>query len=172
MTKARRIGALVLALGAGVSLAACSSHPGAAAVVDGRSIPPSDIREVQAEVGKYLQSSTTPTVLTMLVQEKAVIDFAAAHGVGASEADGDKLLASVSEQSGEKGVTFSDASRGVAQYSIAYSNIDGLQDENVTAELDKMLKGLKVKVNPRFGSGTTAERVSEPTPWPWIVAAK
>ncbi|MDM7830701.1 hypothetical protein [Cellulomonas edaphi] len=172
MTKARRISSLVLVLTAGASLAACSSHPGSAAVVDGRSISPTAVREVQTEVGDYLQDKSTPAILTMLVQEQAVIDFAASHGVGASEEDGDKLLESVSSQSGVKDAHFSDASRGVAQFSVAYSNIAALQDDDVMTQLTDTLKGLHVAVNPRFGSGSTAERVSAPVPWPWISAAR
>jgi hypothetical protein len=168
VTKARRIGALLLAAGAGVSLAACSGEPGAAAVVDGRAIPSSEVREVQQEIGEYLRDASTPSVISAMVQEQAVIDFAAAKGVGASEADGDKLLESASSKPGD---TFSDASRVFAQYSVAYSNIAGLQDDAVTAELDKVLDGVQVEVNPRFGSGTDANAVTAPAPLPWIVAA-
>jgi hypothetical protein len=171
VTKARRVGALLLAVGAGASLAACSGEPGAAAVVDGRTIPASDVRAVQSEIGQYLQDSSTPSVIAAMAQEQTVIDFAAAKGVGASEADGDRLLTSASADAPEK-VDFSQASRVFARYSVAYSNILALQDEAVAAELDKTLEAVDLDVNPRFGEGTNPNAVSGPAAFPWIVATK
>ncbi|HWJ85664.1 MAG TPA: hypothetical protein VNR62_09550 [Cellulomonas sp.] len=173
MTKARRIGALLLALGVGATLAGCSGQPGAAAVVDGRAIPASDVREVMTELGAYFQGATTPNVITVLAQEPTVVDVAAEHGVGVSEQDAAKLLDQAVAASGSKETpTFSDASMAVARYSVAYTNITGLADDAVTSELADRLAKLDVTVNPRFGSNGEGSAVADPKPFPWLVVEK
>ena len=173
MTKARRIGALLLALTAGATLAGCAGQPGAAAVVDGQAIPASDVREVMTELGAYFQGATVPNVITVLAQEPTVVDVASEHGVGVSDADAAKLLDQAVAASGaQETPTFSDASMAIARYSVALTNIQGLGDDAVTSELSDRLAKVHVEVNPRYGSNGEGSNVAAPKPFPWIVASK
>lgn len=174
LTKARRIGALLVALGVGASLAGCTGEPGAAAVVEGRRvIPASDVRDVLTELGPYFQGATTPNVISALAQEPTVVALASRSGVGVSDADASALLdQAVAATKTAAPATFSDASMAIARYSAAYTNLESLNDPAVNAELQGRLAELRVTVNPRYGSAGEGSNVVAPTPFPWLVASK
>jgi hypothetical protein len=160
----------VVALGA---LGACSGRPGAAAVVDGRTISVSDLHTVMTELGPYFQDSSTSGVLEAIVQERPMIDVAAEKGVGASDEDAQKLLDQIAQQAGAATTpTFSPASVEVARASVSLSNLQGLSDsDEALAELSKRIGALDVTVNPRFGSVGDANAVEAATPRPWLVSS-
>jgi len=166
-----RAAGVLVALATTATLTGCAGEPGAAAVVDGTAIPTSDVEAALVELAPYFQGVTTTNVLAVLVQEPTVVALADEKGVGVSDEDAQKLLDSVVEQK-VKGATadFTDPSLAVAKYSIAYTNLQGLPDAtDVGKEIDTRLRALDVEVNPRFGSLTDANQVTDPTPAPWMV---
>jgi len=168
-TKARRVTVLV-AVGGLAALAGCSGQqPGAAAIVDGRTISSSEVRDVLTELTPYFQGATTPNVLSVLIQEPVVVQVAADEGVGVSDEDAQALLdQSVEASGGKAGQHFSDASLDVARYSVAYQNLQTKGDAAL-AEVQKRLEAQKVTVNPRFGHLDESDvQVSDPVPWPWL----
>ena len=90
--------AAVLALAGLVS--GCSSRPGAAAVVDGRAIPASDIVTVVDELKPAVPTISSALVLNTLIQEPTLVQLASDKGMGVSPddatwghaADADRLL--------------------------------------------------------------------------------
>lgn len=171
-TKARRLTVLLAAGGLAAALTGCSSQqPGAAAIVDGRTISSSEVRDVLTELTPYFQGATTPNVLSVLIQEPVVVQVAADQGVGVSDEDAQALLdQSVESSGGKAGTHFSDASLDVARYSVAYQNLQTKGDAAL-AEVQKRLEEQKVTVNPRFGHLDESDvQVSDPVPWPWLHA--
>lgn len=167
----RRFGVLVAGGVAATVLAGCAGQPGAAAVVDGTTIPTSDVRAATEELGPYLQDVSPANVLTVLVHEPTIVDVAAEHGVGVSDAEAQELLESVASQSDpDADVTFSPASLAVARYSLAYSRLQEREDaQEVLGEALERVAALDVEVNPRFGSTDDGNTVVAPTARPWIV---
>jgi len=74
--KRSMVGALVALVTAAV-LSACAGQPGAAAVVDGTSIPTSDLQTALDELGPYVQGASPAAVLGVLIIEPTVSDMAA-----------------------------------------------------------------------------------------------
>ncbi|MBO9553279.1 hypothetical protein [Cellulomonas sp.] len=168
------VGGAVAATLAG-GLAACSDgEPGAAAVVDGRAIPTSDVRTAKQELNPYLQAVTSLNVLTVLVQAPTVVGIADKEGVGVSDEDARQLLDSIAEQSGTTNPpTFSEPSLTVAKYSIAYNNLQALPNaKDVATQIDEDLRALDITVNPRFGELADGNQISAPSRQPWIVEPK
>lgn len=161
----------VLALGA---LGACSGRPGAAAVVDGRTISTSELHTVLTELGPYFQDRSTNGVLQAMVQERPMIDLAAEKGVGASDEDAQKLLDQVAQQAGTPGTpTFSPASVEVARASASLSNLQSLSDADAAlAELTQRIAAQHVTVNPRFGSLGKGNAVEPALARPWFVSSR
>lgn len=170
-TGVQRVGAL-LAVGVGATaLAGCSAQPGAAAVVDGTTIPTSDVRVATDELRPYLQDVSPSNVLTVLVHEPTIVAVAEEHGVGVSDEEAVELLESVAAQrSPDASVTFSQPSLTVARYSLAYTRLQELEDaQEVLGEALERIAALDVEVNPRFGSTDDTNAVVAPTARPWIV---
>ena len=167
----RATGVLV-ALATTVTLAGCTGQPGAAAVVDGTPIPTADVHAALTELAPYFQGVTTTNVLAVLVQEPTVVELAEEKGVGVSDEDAQALLDSVVQQK-VKGATadFTAPSLAVAKYSIAYTNLQGLpEDEGIGEEIDARLRELDVEVNPRFASLEDGNQIADPVPLPWLVS--
>lgn len=161
--------ALALVASGAVALTACSGQPGAAAVVDGQVITPTEVQQVLDELGPYLQSATTSSVLTILVQEPAVAAVAEEHGVAVSDSDAQDALSKVAAADGKDGSDFSDASLTVAKFSVAYNQLTQLDDADaINDELVARVADLDVEVNPRFGTLDAGNFVSDPSVRPWI----
>ncbi|WP_454051193.1 hypothetical protein [Cellulomonas sp. Marseille-Q8402] len=169
----RRVVPVVGALVVVSALAACSGgRPGAAAVVDGRTIPTSDVETATSELADVLQGVTQATVLGVLVQEPTIAAHAPEAGVGVSDQQARDALDQQAEASGgAAGQEFSEPSVAVMRYVL---QIDALQQagdaQQVVADLQEDLADLDVTVNPRFGTAGENGTVGETT-YPWLVAA-
>lgn len=149
----------------------CSGTPGAAAVVDGREIPTSDVYDATSELSDLFQGVTTPNVLAVLVQEPVFAEVAVENGVPVSDEAAEAVLVSAASRNGATPPeSFSDASLAVARYLVANDSLQGLDNaDEVAQDIDSRLRELDVTVNPRFGTLEEPASVVDPTPWPWIV---
>jgi hypothetical protein len=159
------------AVGLAAGLAACSGQPGAAAVVDGRAIPVSDVQDAQTELSPFFQGVTPSAMLAVLVQEPVLRAFLEEEDAGISQDQAETALSQLVEQSGgDPDAQFSEASRAVVRYTLEYS---ALQQLGTSADIEKFtqaLTDLDLQVSPRFGSVDTGNVIS-PTTYPWIVLA-
>lgn len=171
-TGVRRVGVLLAGGVAAGVLAGCAGQPGAAAVVDGTTIPTSDVRVASDELRPYLQDVSPSNVLTVLVHEPTIVAIAEENGVGVSDEEAAELLESVAKQRDpEADATFSQPSLDVARYSLAYTRLQGLEDaQEVLGDAQDRIAQLDVEVNPRFGSTDDVNTIVAPTARPWIVA--
>ncbi len=183
--RARVAAAVVLAVS---GAAGCSTQSGAAAVVEGRSIPVADVHAATEQLSPYLQNATPSGVLVLLVAEPVFERVATAHGIGVSDQEAqevlDQLAAPPDPAAGEEGQEpapadgageqpeFGAASLDVARLTLLQRKLgehpDGqaLLDE-VTAEL----AALDVDVNPRFGEIDFGQGGITPVEHDWLVPA-
>ena len=136
------------------AVSACSGQPGAAAVVDGRTISVEDVQNGTRELAPFYQGVTPSAVLTVLVEEPTVTAFASAHGVGVSDQQARDALAGLSSVS-VKGSdsTFTAPSVAVERYLLAQAAVQALADAQTSVPaLQKQIADLHVDVSTRFGT--------------------
>ena len=91
---ARRIALAALAVGLTVTGTGCSSQAGAAAVIDGRRIPVSDVQQATTQIAAFTGQEVAPSqVLFFLLLGPRLVNAAAANGVGVSDAQARQELA-------------------------------------------------------------------------------
>lgn len=170
----RTVGTLgSLALVAGV-LAGCAdgARPGTAAVVDGRTIPASEVSDAMSQLAPLFNGATPELILQVLIDEPTLTQLAADKGVGINDGEASQFLAQSFQSAGVAAPAhYSTGSMSIARYQIAASKVQALPDSaGAVADLQKRITALKVTVNPRYGTfDPTAAGVSAPTASPWIV---
>ncbi|MCG7287815.1 hypothetical protein MHY85_17770 [Cellulomonas sp. ACRRI] len=171
-TVRRTVSAVGVLAVAGVLAACGGGRPGAAAVVDGRSIPTSDVETATRELGPVLQGVTSSAILGVLVQEPTVAAAAADAGVAVSdEQAADALDQQVAAAGGEAGQEFSPTSVTVMRYLLEIQAMQGADDaDTLLASLQEDLGSIDFTVNPRFGSADELGTIGTTT-YPWIVSA-
>jgi len=152
-------------LGLAALTAGCSTHPGAAAVVDGHEIGEAELEGAISDFTEIVEV-TPAQLLTALVVLHATADVAEARGIAVSGPD---ALAALEEQ----GVDTSDFTPGgveVARYLVMVTDVQGREDSaEISADMDAARLAAEIEVNPRYGeldaaTGSIVEVV--PT---WIV---
>jgi len=164
---------LVGALLAVTVLTGCSVRPGAAAVVDGRVIPQSELARAHEELGPLLGEPTPAQVLTVLIIEPLFVKAAEENGVGASVDDARKLLASSAEQNKLTDVPdYGAGALAVARFSLANNAIQNLSNSSdvLTAVNDQIAKE-DVSVNPMYGTWDGTKDGVTALTFPWIAGA-
>ncbi|GIG36626.1 hypothetical protein [Cellulomonas pakistanensis] len=154
------------------ALAACGGgRPGAAAVVDGRSIPTADVQDATRELADVLQGVSSSAILGVLVQEPTVRALTEEAGVAVGEDTAADALAEQAEVVGAAGQEFSPASVTVMRYLLEIEALQGASDAEVLlATLQEDLGALDLTVNPRFGTADEVGTVGA-TSYPWLVSA-
>lgn len=165
------VGSLVLVTGI---LAGCAggARPGTAAVVDGRTIPASEVSDALSQLGPLFNGATPQLVLQVLIDEPTLTQLASDKGVGINDAEATQFLAQSFQGAGVAApARYSTGAMAIARYQLAANNVQGLSDSaSAVADLQKRLAALKVTVNPRYGTfDPTAAGVAAPTASPWIV---
>ena len=160
------IGAVVVA----ASLAACSVHPGAAAVVDGRVIPQDELQVAQEQLEPILNGASASDILAVLIAAPDYTAAASANGVGVSTEDAEQLLADATTSAGiEDAPDYGAGALEVARFSLANSRLADLEDgATVIAQVQDEVLAQDVTVNPRYGTFDEESgrvQLTEPT---WI----
>lgn len=163
-----------LLLVAGV-LAGCAdgARPGTAAVVDGRTIPASEVSDAMTQLSPLFNGATPQLILQVLIDEPTLTKLAADKGVGINDDEANQFLAQSFKSAGVPAPAhYSAGAMSIARYQLAANNVQGLSDSaSAVADLQKRLQALKVTVNPRYGAfDPTQAAVAAPTASPWIVA--
>ncbi len=155
-------------------LAGCSGQPGAAAVVDGRTISTAELARAAEELKPIFNGAGTNDVLGVLINEPFATEVAAERGVGVSDQQALDLLRSVTEQAlGEEAAAdaeFGEGALAVARYSLAVTGLRDVPDaQDAMLEYQEKISAADVEVNPRFGDYTPETGVTAPTAPSWIV---
>lgn len=168
-----RVAAVVVTV---LAVAGCSAQSGAAAVVEGRTIPIDEVHRATEELAPYLQDASPSSVLMLLVAEPVFDRVARENGVGVSEQEARDVLEQVAAgaEGEDAGPTpeFGPGAVTVARFTLLQQRLQERPDgaellERVTTELE----GLDVEVNPRFGRFDLAGGGITPVQHDWLVPA-
>lgn len=144
------VGAVMVA----AALAACSVHPGEAAVVDGRVISQGELDTAQQELAPLLSGATASDILAVLIAAPVYVRAAADNGVGISTSDAEDLLATAAGTAGIDPVPdYGTGSLEVARFSLASARLAALDGgDAIVAEVQAEVGAQDVTVNPRYGT--------------------
>ncbi len=144
----------VVALSLAVLLSACSIRPGAAAVVDGKVISQSELESAQTELAPLISGVKAEDILSVLIAAPIYLRTAPEHGVGVSQSDAEKLLASVAAQKGlPAGHHYGPGALDMARLSLASLKLSKLTDgSTIIAKAQEEIGKQTVVVNPRYGT--------------------
>jgi hypothetical protein len=160
-----------LAVGAALVLAGCGgpAGPDRAAVVDGQVISETAVQSAMSEVNSMnpglLQDKLTPTgTLTALVQAPVVLDYLSDLGVKVSES----VALADAQQRGVRDP--SDSTLEILKFAsaIGMAQNEGKLTDTDAQALTQKLQGLKVDVNPRYGTFNPQSAAVELTTPGWV----
>lgn len=172
MSTRHRLGAII---GAGVvaaSLAACGGGtPGAAVVVDGRSISEHDVQTAYEQVGPLFNGQLAVGQLAALLgQEPAFTEVGQEFGIAFTDQQLTDLYTSTADQLGlDSDVDLTDSSLAMLRLSAVSTGLNQLSPQQVQqagSELDQKLADLDVRVSPRYA---VDEDSGLPGSYPWLV---
>ena len=154
-------------------LAGCSSHPGAAAVVDGRTITSAELVTVVDELKPAVPDVTAALVLNTMIQEPTLVQLASDKGYGVSDDDAKSTLDEFFTQAGvTPPSSYSPATLEVGLHQAAATKLNAATDlTDINTEFGNRLDALDVTINPRFGTWSDYQ-VGDPVSPSWIVAAQ
>lgn len=171
---ARRIasGAVVALTLAGL-VAGCSSHPGAAAVVDGREIAASDVADAVTELEPAFPGVSALSALQILIDEPTLSDLASGAGLAVSDEDAIAYLTNQLEGQGQPTPEeFSSGTLAIGRYLAAVEKLNASPDiAELGQEYTERVSQLDVTVNPRYGSYDASGGLAAPVTPPWVVGA-
>lgn len=149
-----------------VATAGCSVHPGAAAVVDGRTITQEYTQNASDDLG--LDAGRT---LSLLIAAPYYVEMAENNGVGVSADDArtavhDGLLG----EGADPNVQLGDGAIEIVRLVLADQAVSPLPDgAQIRADTDARISGLDMDINPRYGEMDPASGLIGQVPRPWIV---
>ncbi|MBO0922212.1 hypothetical protein J1G42_15420 [Cellulomonas sp. zg-ZUI222] len=157
-------------------LAGCSTHPGDAALVDGRAITTAELATAFEEMAPILQGVAPQNVLGILITEPFATELAAEQGAGVSDQQALDLLRTVAERAvgpeEAAGMEFGPGAVAIARYSLALAALQDAPDPAAAvAEYQARVLDADIEVNPRFGEFTIDLGVVPPEQPSWIVPA-
>lgn len=159
---------------AGLALAGCSGQPGAAAVVDGRTITTAELATTWEQLSPLFNGARAQDVLGVLITEPYATTLAADEGVGVNDDQALELLRTVAVQvlGEEEAATleFGPGAIAVGRYSLATSALQDLPDPQAAVEqYRERVTGADIEVNPRYGAFTDQLAVEPPATPTWLV---
>lgn len=146
--------AVALAVGAAL-LTGCAQTPGAAAVVDGRTISETTLQRATAELGTLVPSGIpTEQVLINLIAAPYLLDRATRAGAGVSDAEARQLGDQLAAQAGlAEAPELGEGSLTVLRATLAQQKLAQQPDAaEVFAEFEEDLAAADVELSPRYGS--------------------
>lgn len=169
-----RVVATVAVVAVGGLLAACSGQPGAAAVVDGRTITTAELATAYEELAPLFNGAGAQDVLGVLITEPFAVQVAADEGVGVNDEQALALLRDVAERAlgaeEAAALEFGPGSLAIARYSLATSALQDLPDAQAVIEgYQERVLAADIEVNPRYGEFTENLAVTPPVAPSWVV---
>lgn len=166
--RARALG--VVTLGA-LLLSGCSVQPGAAAVVEGRTIDQSEVERTQRDLALFSPGADPAALLSAIIVAPLFVRAAADNGVAVSEA---QARAVIDNEAQALGLTpapqYGEGLVQVVRSSLAAQSLQSLENgEEVLAGIGEEIAELDVRVSPRYGTFDPAAGRVVPEPLPWIV---
>jgi hypothetical protein len=149
-----------------VATVGCSVHPGAAAVVDGRTISQDYLEETAADLGM-----DPAQALLLLISAPSFVEAAEAHDVAISTADARAELEA--QVGGEMAAELGAGAIEVMRMAMSAQALGELQPDGATIveETGALALSLPMDINPRYGDvDPELGQVTQPD-LPWIVTS-
>ena len=149
-----------------VATAGCSVHPGAAAVVDGRTITQEYTQDASEDLG--LDAGRT---LSLLIAAPYFIDAAEANGVPVSPEDARAAVQDMrTANGGDAKAPIRAGAIEIMRLVLASQALSGLADgAQIQSDTNAHVLGLKMDINPRYGEMDLSSGLIARPPLPWIV---
>ena len=149
-----------------VATAGCSVHPGAAAVVDGRTITQEYTQNASDDLG--LDAGRT---LSLLIAAPYFIDAAEANGVPVSPEDARAAVQDMrSANGGDAQAPIRAGAIEIMRLVLASQALSVLADgAQIQSDTNAHVLGLKMDINPRYGEMDLSSGLIARPPLPWIV---
>jgi hypothetical protein len=163
--RVRSRGAALAAVGLAVGLAGCSVHPGAAAVVDGRTISEDYVADAADDLGLGVQQA-----LSLIIAAPYYLAAAEASGVAAT-AEEAHAAAEAGEFAGvDSEAELSDGAVEIIQLAVTAQSLSELDEgSELMREANAVVVGLDMDINPRYGSMNPENGLVSLVDLPWIV---
>lgn len=161
-------GALVAAVVGSVLLGGCSAQPGAAGVIDGRTISTDTVDRTVREVEPVLNGAEPANVLGSLMFAPYYIEAAEENGVGVSTEETRGMLDEAATSLGVPATDWSQSSIDLVRFFLSAQNLQAL-DPQITAAVQQELAATDIEVNPRYGTFDEESGQIVPLDLPWIV---
>jgi len=149
-----------------VGTAGCSVHPGAAAVVDGRTITQEYTQNASEDLG--LDVGRT---LSLLIAAPYFIDAAEANGVPVSPEDARAAVEDMrTANGGDAKAPIRAGAIEIMRLVLASQALSVLADgAQIQSDTNAHVLGLKMDINPRYGEMDLSSGLIARPPLPWIV---
>ena len=147
---------LAMAALVGIVLSACGAQPGAAAVIDDRTVSENYLADAVTDYRELLGQPIAPKdMLATLIIVPTLVETGADHGIGVSRSEASQLLEMQAEMSGQEipAEGYSEGLIDIAQMQLVNSQIS--QSPQAGAILDdfwQTIENSDIEVNPRYGS--------------------
>jgi hypothetical protein len=162
------IGAVVLAV---ALLSGCTGKPGAAAMVDGRTISVADVQQGTSDLAPYFKSVDQKSVLMLLMGAPTVQAVAEQAGLGVSDQQAlDLLVASAKSNGSTATPKVGRAAIEVIRFSLAQKALEAAPNAaDLVKKVNDQLTALHVAVNPRYGKVDLSTGSFTDIVYPWLV---
>lgn len=153
-------------------LTGCAGDPGAAAVVDGRTITRAEVEAAHDDLAAG-GGVSTGQALWILAIAPLFIDAAAAEGVGVSEDQARQALVEGNEEAGGADSEVADSTVQIARAILSSQALEGLENGGeVLSGVEEDIMALDIEVNPRYGDLDQEAGTIAPSVAPWIVGTE
>lgn len=164
----RRIVAGVLAL---ALLGGCAANPGAAAVIDGRTVTHGEVAQAVDDLGPILASATAANVTTLLILAPVALDAAEAGGFGVSDDDARTFVVMNGYAAEDAVAAYSDPAMVVLRFAVLQSVLATEEQFAIVNDAVAAVGSADVRVNPRIGTWDPDALVVQALATPWIVGS-
>lgn len=168
-----RVRVVAAVVAAGGLLAGCSGQPGAAAVVDGRTITTAELATAHEQLAPLFAGVGAQDVLGVLITEPFAVEAAAGEGAGVNDEQALALLRSVAVRAlGEEeggALEFGPGALAVGRYSLAASALQEPDAQAAVTAYQERVAEADIEVNPRYGEFTEDLVVAPPAAPSWVV---
>ncbi|MBO1751970.1 hypothetical protein J4G33_09160 [Actinotalea sp. BY-33] len=166
--RVRTAAAVAAATTTAMLVAGCSTTPGAAAVVEGRTITQSTLDAAQQDLAPIFQGVDARTVLVGLIVAPYFLEAAAENGVAVSEEQAVEVVNQGLAESGQELPELSEGALEVLRFSLASQSLQQLEDAPaIISEVEAEIFEADVTINPRYGEldPETGQITAETLPW-------
>lgn len=157
---------------AAFAVAGCAGQPGAAAVVDGRTITERSLSDATTELTEVLGGAASPAaILEVMIQAPFAVQTASEHGVAISTDEASDFLDAEVAARGDQPPAdgYGEEALAVARYLFLLGMIEQAPEgQEIMTDLGQRLQEAEVQLSPRYGNWNAEQAMVEQTLPEWL----